>query len=110
LDHQKLTSLKAYTKQNDSFSTILLPKSTPIIKLLQRIRDESHRFAVSYHSVLKVKAQTNSIFDDVNGIGPKTKKLLMRKYGSVKAISEADESELELLVGKKRARIIKLNF
>lgn len=110
LDHQKLASLKAYTKQNDSFSTILLPKSTPIIKLLQRIRDESHRFAVSYHSVLKVKAQTNSIFDDVNGIGPKTKKLLMRKYGSVKAISEANESELATLVGSKKAQIIKLNF
>ena len=110
LDHEKLKEHKAYTKENDSFSTILLPKSSPIIKLLQRIRDESHRFAVSYHTVLKVKAQTSSVFNDMVGIGPKTRKLLIRKYGSVAAISEATETELADFIGSKKARIIKLNL
>jgi excinuclease ABC subunit C len=110
LDSQKLDSLKAYVKQNENFSIILLPKSTPIIKLLQRIRDESHRFAVSYHTVLKVKAQTRSIFNEINGIGPKTRKLLIRKYGTIEALSEVDEEELAGLIGAKRAKIIKLNF
>ena len=110
LNHEKLAELRSYTKQNDSFTTILLPKSSSVIKLLQLIRDESHRFAVSYHTVLKIKAQTNSVFNDMVGIGPKTKKLLMRKYGSVAAISEADESELASLIGSSRAHIIKLNL
>ncbi|HUC78964.1 MAG TPA: excinuclease ABC subunit UvrC [Candidatus Saccharimonadales bacterium] len=110
LDSQKLDSLKAYVKQNENFSIILLPKSTPIIKLLQRIRDESHRFAVSYHTILKVKAQTRSIFNEINGIGPKTRKLLIRKYGTIEALSEVDEEELAGLIGAKRAKIIKLNF
>lgn len=110
LNDQKLSSLRAYTKQNKNFAIVLLPKSTPIIQLLQRIRDESHRFAVSYHTVLKVKAQTRSIFNEINGIGPKTKKLLLKKYGTIEAISEVTEAELADLVGAKRANIIKLNF
>ncbi|HEY5268066.1 MAG TPA: excinuclease ABC subunit UvrC [Candidatus Saccharimonadales bacterium] len=109
-DQLKLKQLGAYTKENDNFLTILLPKSSPIIKLLQRIRDESHRFAVSYHSTLKVKAQTRSIFNEINGIGPKTRKLLMRQYKSVEAISEASEAELTKLIGLNRAKIIKLNL
>jgi len=110
LNDQKLSSLRAYTKQNKNFAIVLLPKSAPIIQLLQRIRDESHRFAVSYHTVLKVKAQTRSIFNEINGIGPKTKKLLLKKYGTIEAISEVTEAELADLVGAKRANIIKLNF
>jgi excinuclease ABC subunit C len=110
LDRSKLKDLGAYITENDSFSTILLPKSSPIIKLLQRIRDESHRFAVSYHTVLKVKAQTHSILSDINGIGSKTRKLLMRQYKTIEAISMADDTELAWLIGSKRAKLIKLNL
>ena len=110
LDRSKLSNFAAYEKLNETFSTILLPKSSPIIKLLQRIRDESHRFAVSYHTVLKLKGQTHGILDEITGIGPKTKKLLMRKYKTIDGIKAASESELASLIGSKRAKIIKLNF
>jgi len=110
LDQSKLQDLEAYVKTNDYFSTILLAKSSPIIKLLQRIRDESHRFAVSYHSVLKLKGQTHSIFNEIDGIGPKTRKLLMRQYKTIDAISKANETELAKLIGAKRAKLIKLHY
>lgn len=110
IDEQKLKDLGAYITTNNNFSTILLLKSSPIIKLLQRIRDESHRFAVSYHTVLKIKAQTNSILNEISGIGPKTRKLLLREYKTVDGISNADVKELEMLIGKSRAQIIKTNL
>jgi excinuclease ABC subunit C len=110
INQARLKDLGAFVKTNDSFSTILLPKSSSIIKLLQRIRDESHRFAVSYHSVLKVKGQTHSVLNDISGVGPKTRRLLMRQYKTIQAISNADEFELSKLIGAKRAKLIKLNL
>lgn len=73
-----------------------------VTKLFQRIRDESHRFAISYHSVLKRKRQTASILDEVPGIGPKTKKKLLAKFGSVKGIIQASDDELKDLIGKPK--------
>jgi excinuclease ABC subunit C len=77
------------------------------VKLLQRIRDESHRFAVSYHSVLKVKRQTVSVLDDVPTIGPATRKKLLKTFGSVRGIMQARDWELEKVVGTKKAAILK---
>jgi excinuclease ABC subunit C len=110
IDEQKLKDFGAYITTNDTFSTILLPKSSPIIKLLQRIRDESHRFAVSYHTVLKIKAQTNSVLNEIIGIGPKTRKLLIRQYKTIEGISQADTKELEKLIGARRAKIVRANL
>ena len=110
LNETSLKGFSAYVKTNDNFATILLPKSSPIIKLLQRIRDESHRFAVSYHSVLKIKGQKNSVLNEISGIGPKTRKLLLNHYKTIEGIAEADESEVAKLIGFNRARIIKLNI
>jgi excinuclease UvrABC nuclease subunit len=64
--------------------SIDLPAQSHVVKLLQRIRDESHRFAVSYHSTLKRKRQTASILDEIPGIGPTTRKKLIRRFGSAK--------------------------
>ena len=80
-----------------------LPHSTNLVKLLQRIRDESHRFAVSYHSVLKTRRQTSSVLDEVPGIGPATRKKLLRQFGSVRGITTASADELSALIGKNRA-------
>jgi excinuclease ABC subunit C len=85
---------------------ILLPQNSHIIKLLQRVRDESHRFAVSYHSHLKLKQQTHSVLDDIPGIGPKSKKRLLSEFGSLKSIKEANKDKIAKLIGNKKANIL----
>lgn len=103
-------SIGAYIQESEDFYTISIPASHPIVKLLQRIRDESHRFAVSYHSVLKVKRTLASQFDDIPGIGPKTKQKLLRAFGSLKGIKAATKEELGDIVGTKRADSIRAHF
>ncbi len=88
---------------------VVLPHDSPIVRLLQRIRDESHRFAVSYHSVLKGKAQTHSILEDIPGVGPATRKKLIRAFGSLKALRTASLPDLRAALGEKRgARLFAL--
>ncbi len=96
----------AILTQDDSYIRVLLPKSSHIVKLLQRIRDESHRFAVSYHSVLKTKRQTASLLDDIPGIGPATRKKLLRSFGSMRSVSHASEWDLSRVIGKQKAAIV----
>ena len=74
-----------------------------IVKLFQRVRDESHRFAVSYHTVLKRQRQTKSVLEDVSGIGPVTRKKLMKRFGSVRGIKEADITEVAKIIGVDKA-------
>jgi len=84
-----------------------VPHSANLTKLLQRIRDESHRFAISYHSVLKVKRQTASLLDDIPTIGPETRKKLLRTFGSMRGVMQARDFELEKAVGTKKAAILR---
>ena len=92
--------------ETEEFVLINLPHSTNLIKLLQRIRDESHRFAVNYHSVLKIKRQTTSLLDDIPSIGPATRKKLLKHFGSVRGITQATDIELTDLIGASKARFI----
>jgi excinuclease ABC subunit C len=62
--------------------------------LLQRVRDEAHRFAVTYHRKLRTKRMIDSILDDVDGIGPARKRALVREFGSLKGIRAASKPEL----------------
>jgi len=78
-----------------------------VLKLIQRIRDESHRFAVSYHTVLKRQQQTASILDDIPTIGPATRKKLIRTFGSMRGVVQARDFELIKVVGEKKAIILK---
>lgn len=71
------------------------------VKLLQRIRDESHRFAVSYHSSLKRTGQMKSVLDDIPGIGPVSRKKLIRAFGSARGVVAASSEELEKVIGTK---------
>ncbi len=74
---------------------------TDVVKLLQRIRDESHRFAVSYHTVLKRQGQSQGQLDEIPGVGPVTRKKLLKTFGSVKQIASASEEELRKVVSQK---------
>ena len=74
-----------------------------VTKLFQRIRDESHRFAVSYHTTLSRRGATKSQLDDIPGIGPATRKKLIKHFGSVRAVKAATEQELHAVVNPKLA-------
>lgn len=107
INKSELHRLNAITTESEDFTLVLLPKNSHAVKLLQRIRDESHRFAVSYHSVLKQKRQTASMLDDIPTIGPVTRKKLIRTFGSLKGVMQARDAELEKVVGEKKAAILK---
>ncbi|HMR72866.1 MAG TPA: excinuclease ABC subunit UvrC [Candidatus Saccharibacteria bacterium] len=79
---------------------------TDTVKLLQRIRDESHRFAVSYHSTLKRSNQTKSILDEIPGIGPASRKKLLRAFGSVRVVMAASQNDLQHVMGQKTGAML----
>ena len=99
----ELQKQNAIVSESDDFVMILLPKSSDIVKLLQRVRDESHRFAVSYHSVLKGRRQTASLLDEIPGIGPVTRKKLLRTFGSLRGVQAATRAEIVAVIGEARA-------
>jgi excinuclease ABC subunit C len=74
------------------------------MRLLQRVRDEAHRFAIAYHRNLRRKRIRESVLDDVPGIGPKRKHELLRSFGSIKKIKEATVEELAAVIGPKTAQ------
>jgi excinuclease ABC subunit C len=81
---------------------ILLPRSAPALFLVQRIRDEAHRFAVTFHRDVRKKSSIKSALDLVPGVGPKRKRQLLRQFGSVKAIREATVEQLASAPGMTR--------
>ncbi len=86
---------------------IVLPHDNPVLQMLQRLRDEAHRFGITFHKSLRSKQAVKSALDTIPGIGPKTKKLLKQKIGTVDMIRRVPIAELEKLVGKSKATIIK---
>jgi excinuclease ABC subunit C len=81
---------------------IILPRSSPGLQLLQRLRDEAHRFALGYHHRVRQKQAFASALDGIPGIGPRRKRALLRQFGSVKAIREASLEELAAARGMTR--------
>jgi excinuclease ABC subunit C len=102
-----LHRLGGFIAETDDFALINVPHSSNVVKLLQRIRDESHRFAVSYHSVLKTRRTSASLLDDIPTIGPDTKKKLLKTFGSLKGVEQARDMELEKLIGPKKATTLR---
>ena len=107
LNEQELHRLGGFATESEDFILVNVPHNTNVVKLLQRIRDESHRFAVTYHSVLKVKHQTASYLDEIPTIGPATRKKLIKTFGSMRGVMQARDWELEKVVGEKKAVILK---
>ena len=87
---------------------IILPRSSQALYLVQRIRDEAHRFAITYHRDLRSKSSLTSPIDLVTGIGPKRKRVLMRRFGSLKGIKEAPLEEIAAIPGMTRSLAIRL--
>ncbi len=76
-----------------------LPRHSPALHLLQRVRDEAHRFAISYHRKRRSRRSTRSLLDSVPGIGPKRKRELLRHFGSLARIRQATLEELAACPG-----------
>ena len=107
LNETYLHKLGGFSTVSEDFTLVSLPHSANLVKLLQRIRDESHRFAISYHTTLARKAQTASLLDEIPGIGPATRKKLLKSFGSMKGIGEASQTELAVVLGDKKAALVK---
>ena len=86
----------------DSKEPIRLDRRSQGLYLVQRIRDEAHRFAIGYHRTLRSKRGMRSALDSVRGVGPTRKKALLRRFGSVKAIREAEVDQLAAVPGLTR--------
>ena len=77
-----------------------------LFRLLTQIQDEVHRYAIKFHREKRSKHQIASQLDEIKGIGPKTKELLLKKLHSVKRIQGAEAEELREIVGEAKAQII----
>lgn len=86
-----------------SSEPLRIPKSSPVLQLLQRIRDEAHRFAITYHRNLRAKRTLQTELTQIPGIGPATAKKLLQAFGSVTRIRQASETELAEAVGQSAA-------
>lgn len=106
INTKAVQGLGGYINSKGDYMELHLPLTSHAVKLLQRVRDESHRFAVSYHSLLKTKRQTASLLDEISGIGPLTRKKLIKNFGSLRAALEAKPSELENAIGKSKAQLL----
>ena len=85
---------------------LVLDKTSETLKVIQHLRDEAHRFGITFHRHMRSKGQIVSELDTIKGIGEKTKEALLKKYKSVKRIREAQSAELEELIGKKKAALV----
>jgi excinuclease ABC subunit C len=89
---------------------IALPRETAALRLLQRIRDEAHRFAVTFHRQSRTKRDFRSALDDIAGIGPRRRRQLLSTFGSVAGVRRASRTDLAAVVGDKAADAVIRHF
>jgi excinuclease ABC subunit C len=86
----------------DVSEPLTLPRTSQALYLFQRVRDEAHRFAITFHRQVRGKSAVQSRLDDIPGIGPARKRALLRKFGSLRAIREANVDDIAATVGMTR--------
>jgi excinuclease ABC subunit C len=94
----------------DRVDGIALPSDSPALRLLQRIRDEAHRFAVTFHRRARTQRDFRSELDEVAGIGARRRKQLLTAFGSVAGVRRASRADLEAVVGVKVAEAVIRHF
>ncbi|MGL5545864.1 MAG: excinuclease ABC subunit UvrC, partial [Tannerellaceae bacterium] len=85
---------------------LYLDKNSESLKLIQQLRDEAHRFGITFHRQKRSKGQTTSELDSIKGIGDKTKTLLLNKYKSIKRLKAAPFEEIVALLGPVKAKVL----
>jgi excinuclease ABC subunit C len=115
--HEKITVIGIAKKLEEIFFPgdsvpIYLDKNSYTLKLIQQLRDEAHRFGITFHRSKRSSEMTRSELDQITGIGPKTKEALLKKFKSVGEIREAPDSDLEKLIGRSKTAILRkyLNY
>ena len=109
LDHLELASLAKKEElvfRPGSSEPLKIPKTSPVLQLLQRIRDEAHRFAITYHRALRAKRTLQTELTQIPGVGPVTARKLLQAFGSVTAIRTASEAALSGLLAPASVRRI----
>ena len=81
---------------------VRLPRTSPALYLIQRLRDEAHRFTLGYHRLLRKKRMTRSLLEEIPGVGDATRKKLLRAFGSIAAIQRASREELARVLGSQK--------
>ena len=89
--------------QEGRLEPIFIPRQDKALLLLKEIRDEAHRFAITYHRSLRDKEMIASVFDEISGIGPKRKKALLQAFGSLRGIRRASLDDIIKVVGSRNA-------
>ena len=89
---------------------MFIDRNSPALKVLQHIRDEAHRFGITFHRNLRSKAQVQSVLRDIKGVGEKTEQRLLLRFGSVARIAAASLEELTEVVGPQLAQVIHENL
>lgn len=89
---------------------LYLDKNSESLKIIQHLRDEAHRFGITFHRNQRSKGQVKSELDNIKGIGEETKRLLLKEFKSVKRIKSASNEEIEKVVGKHKATLIEKYF
>jgi excinuclease ABC subunit C len=89
---------------------VALPRSSPVLQLVQRVRDEAHRFAIGFHRQARSSRTIRSELDDVPGVGPSKRRRLLSVFGSVRGVRGASEAELATVVGKAMAARVRAHF
>jgi len=96
-----------YGQENEP---VVLDRRSPVLHLMQKIRDESHRFAVTYHRKRRQIRDSTSELDEIKGVGPRTRQRLLEHFGSVRGIKQASEDALTAVVNKATAEKIRAHF
>ena len=89
---------------------LYIDKRSESLKLIQRLRNEAHRFSLKHHKKKRTKMSLSSSLDNINGVGLKTKELLLKKFNSLNKIRQAEKKDLEKLIGKNKAEKILLFY
>ncbi len=105
VDANDLSSPQSLRREGEYYM-INFESDSPILHLIQRIRDEAHRFAVSYHTVVRAKRIKKSQLEEISGIGPASRKKLIRAFGSVAGVKDATEVEIAKVLGKAKAKLL----
>ena len=97
-----------YTR--DRAEPLALPADSPALLLVQRIRDEAHRFAVTFHRRARAGRDLRSALDDIPGVGPRRRRALLTRFGSLAGVRRATREELTAVVGARAAGAILRHF